>query len=301
MADAAASRGQALGCWRALGDRRREGDTLRWLSRLAWFQGRNADAERAGRQAVELLEGLAPGPELAMAYSNLSQLRMLADNTDEAVAWGGRAIELAESLGQTEILIHALNNVGSAETQASRPAGRPTLKRSLALALAHGLEEHVARAYTNLVYGALNLRDYPLTSRYLDEGIRYCTEHDLDTWRLYMLMSQARSELEQGRWTEATRTVELVLRDPRTAPVGRINALAVLGRAALAEATRGCGRPWTRHWLWQPGPGSCNGWVRWRSPGPRRPGWTAIRPRPGGWWKTPSTSQSGWGARRGPG
>ena len=243
MADAAASREQALGCWRALGDRRREGDTLRWLSRLAWFQGRNADAERAGRQAVELLEGLAPGPELAMAYSNLSQLRMLADNTDEAVAWGGRAIGLAESLGQTEILIHALNNVGSAETQASRPAGRPTLKRSLALALADGLEEHVARAYTNLVFGALNLRDYPLTSRYLDEGIRYCTEHDLDTWRLYMLMSQARSELEQGRWTEATRTVELVLRDPRTAPVGRINALAVLGRLRARRGDPGVWPP----------------------------------------------------------
>jgi hypothetical protein len=62
---AAASREQALGCWRTVADRRREGDTLRWLSRLAWHEGRNADAWRAGQEAVELLEGLAPGPELA--------------------------------------------------------------------------------------------------------------------------------------------------------------------------------------------------------------------------------------------
>src|SRR4029453_3549927 len=101
-------------------DRRREGDTLRWLSRLAWFEGRNADAERAGREAVELLEGLAPGPELAMAYSNLSQLGMLAGNTGEALAWGGRAIELAERLGQTEILGHSLKNVGPPEKTTGR-------------------------------------------------------------------------------------------------------------------------------------------------------------------------------------
>jgi DNA-binding CsgD family transcriptional regulator len=238
LTDATASRERALGCWRTLGNRRREGDTLRWLSRLAWFAGRGADADRVGREAVQLLEDLAPGPELAMAYSNLSQLAMLGANTDEAVAWGGRAIELAESLGQTEILVHALNNVGTAEMQAGRPGGQPTLERSLALALADGLEEHVARAYTNLAWEALYRRDYPLASRNLEEGIRYCTERDLDILRLYMLASQARADFEQGRWTEATRTVEIVLRDPRTAPVSRIDALAVLGRLRARRGDR---------------------------------------------------------------
>ena len=35
-----------------------------------------------------------------MAYSNLAQLAMLAEGTDEAVAWGGRAIALAEQLAR---------------------------------------------------------------------------------------------------------------------------------------------------------------------------------------------------------
>jgi DNA-binding CsgD family transcriptional regulator/tetratricopeptide (TPR) repeat protein len=240
---ATASRERALGCWRALRDRRKEGDTLRWLSRLAWFEGRNADAARAAQEAVKLLEGLAPGPELAMAYSNLSQLGMLAGNTDQAVAWGGRAIGLAERLGQTEILIHALNNVGTAEMQASRPTGQPTLERSLALARANGPEEHVARAYTNLASVALDRRDYLLASRYLDEGIRYCTDRDLDTWRLSMLESQAQADFEQGRWTAATGTVEIVLRDPRTAPVSRINALTVLGRVRARRGDPGVWPP----------------------------------------------------------
>jgi DNA-binding CsgD family transcriptional regulator len=168
---------------------------------------------------------------------------MLAGNNEEALAWGGRAIALAERLGQTEILVHALNNVGTVDWCQGRPAGQRTLERSLALALADGLEEHAARAYTNLAFSALNLRHYRLASRYLDEGVRYCTERDLDTWRLYMLASQARCDFEQGRWTAATRTVEVVLRDPRTAPVSRIEALAVLGRLRARRGDPGVWPP----------------------------------------------------------
>jgi hypothetical protein len=47
-------------------------------------------------EAVTILEDLAPGPELAMAYSNRSQLHMLADESQDAIIWGSRAIELAE-------------------------------------------------------------------------------------------------------------------------------------------------------------------------------------------------------------
>ena len=49
----------------------------RWLSRLSWFLGRPR-AERYALAAVGTLEPLGAGADLAMAYSNLSQLRMLA-------------------------------------------------------------------------------------------------------------------------------------------------------------------------------------------------------------------------------
>ena len=109
LPEATASRERALGRWRALRDRRNQGDALRWLSRLAWYQGRNADAERAGREAVELLEGLAPGPGAGHGLQRPVPARHAGGINDEALTWGGRAIELADSLGQTEILIHALN------------------------------------------------------------------------------------------------------------------------------------------------------------------------------------------------
>lgn len=135
IGEAVTARQNALDLHRASGDRLREGDAHRWLSRLAWFAGDNATAVCEGRRAVELLEREPSGVELAMAYSNAAQLSMLAGELNRAVDFGGRAIELAERLGETEILVDALNNVGSAELSAHVPGGQAKLECSLALAL----------------------------------------------------------------------------------------------------------------------------------------------------------------------
>ncbi len=226
----AASRGRALTCWRAAGDRLRQGDALRWLSRLAWFRGAAADAGSYGHEAVAVLEQLEPGPELAMAYSNLAQLGMLSGDTAATVHWGGLAIDLAERLDRTDILAHALNNVGTVEASADPPEPPDKLLRSLALARADGNEEHVARAFTNLGTIAVAMHDQPNADRWLGEGIAYCTEHDLDSWRIYMLAWLARLDTDRGDWAAALAATDEVLRDPRTTAITRVVALATLAR-----------------------------------------------------------------------
>ena len=70
------------------------GAAQRWMSRLFWFLGRGAEAERYADLAVATLEPLAPGHELAMALSNKAQLAMLAGRVPETLDWapaGGRA------------------------------------------------------------------------------------------------------------------------------------------------------------------------------------------------------------------
>ncbi len=230
MPEALEARLRALAAHRLRGDRLREGDAHRWASRLRWFLGENEAAEREARAALDLLEGLPPGPELAMGYSNMSQLRMLARDAGDAIVWGERAIALAERLGEHEILVHALNNVGTARFQAGDPEGRATLERSLDLALVGGLEEHAARAYTNLAAQAVEVRNYPRADDYLGRGIDYCREHDVDSWRLYMTGWLARSHLDQGRWDEAAEAAATVLRYPNPAAPSRIKPLTVIGR-----------------------------------------------------------------------
>jgi hypothetical protein len=68
------TRKQAMTIWKNVQRADKEGDNLRWLSRLFWFGGKRKEAERYAQEAVDILEKLQPGVELAMAYSNLSQL-----------------------------------------------------------------------------------------------------------------------------------------------------------------------------------------------------------------------------------
>ncbi len=103
----------ALEIWRAAGLRVREGDSLRWLSRLSWFSGRRAEALDYGSQAVAILESAPAGPELAMAYCNRAQLHMLAHEIDAAIEDSQRTIELAKRWSNDEILCFALATLGT--------------------------------------------------------------------------------------------------------------------------------------------------------------------------------------------
>ena len=237
---AAESRRKALAEHEAAGDLLRQGDTHRWLSRLAWFAGDGAMAETEAGQAIELLEPLGPTTELARAYSNHSQLCMLGDDLVGAREWGGRAILLAEQLDDQETLAHALNNVGTAEAMSGVPEGMLTLERSLRIAESLGLEEHVARALTNLTSCAVARHDLGPGLRWADEGIDYCREHDLDSWRLYITGWRARVHLERGDWDLAARDASIARGTPSLAPT-RVTPLIVLGRI---RARRGDGDPW---------------------------------------------------------
>jgi hypothetical protein len=60
-----------------------------------------SDADDAGRRAVALLEQLPPTRELAMAFGNLAQLRMNAEDADATVTSGTRSLELGSGSATT--------------------------------------------------------------------------------------------------------------------------------------------------------------------------------------------------------
>jgi DNA-binding CsgD family transcriptional regulator/tetratricopeptide (TPR) repeat protein len=225
-----AERRTALGIRRSTGETLREGDNLRWLSRLSWFRGQRAEAERYASEAITTLERLPPGHELALAYSNLAQLEMLAHRRDEAVSWATRALELAERLDDVEAQVHALNNRGAAKLLDGDPDGDRDLVRSLEGALQANLHEHAARAYTNLGSTWVALKNYRVAMPNLERGIAYSESLDLDSWRLYMQAWRARARLETGDWLGAGDDAEAVVTNPRTSPVTRLPALVVLGQ-----------------------------------------------------------------------
>ncbi|GHO90428.1 hypothetical protein KSF_004760 [Reticulibacter mediterranei] len=219
----------ALRIWQQCDRPEAIGQSLRWLSRFSWMLGKPGEAEQYATEAIHLLETLPPSSELARAYGTKAQLFMIAEDYPEAILWGERTLVLAESLSDIQTLAHALNTVGTAQLSAQNEQGRINLERSLQLALEKGWEDYAARAYCNLVTCAMRTRDYPHAVRYLQKGLAYCTEHDLDTWRTYLMAWQAAVKFEQGDWDEAASEARYVLDQHRIFPATKFWALVVLG------------------------------------------------------------------------
>ena len=90
--DAAEAIGRGLELWRAVGDRRSEGDATRRLSNVMWQLARGQEAAAAAETAVAILEPLPAGIELARAYANLAARRMMAARHEEAIEAGRRSV-----------------------------------------------------------------------------------------------------------------------------------------------------------------------------------------------------------------
>jgi DNA-binding CsgD family transcriptional regulator/tetratricopeptide (TPR) repeat protein len=218
-----ASRAEALA---ASPDER--GRHLRWLSRLSWLAGDPAAAERYARRAIDLLEETGTDRhELAYAYSNLAQLAALEGDPGTAETWGRQALDLAETTGDVEVASHALNNLGLLAP------GRPELlERSLAIALEHHLEEHAARAYTNLSHHLLLVRELDRAGDIFDRGIAYTDDRDLETWRIALLDGRSLLRLRTGDWVRAEQDAEVVARLAGTTVLAEW-ATAVRARLAM--------------------------------------------------------------------
>jgi len=222
-------RQQALECRRELGDPRQLGNSLRALAWPLWVVGRREEAESATRRAVAVLEPLPPGRELARAYGTLSLLCMTAEDLEGTVAWGTRALEVAQRFDDLESSVRALMNIGAIEFRRGVPGGREKLERSLGLAREAGLEPEAAGAFCYLALSATRTCAYALADSYVSAGLEYCSEQDLDGFRPYLVALRGELELEQGRWDEAADSAALVLAERGFGPASVI-ALVTLGR-----------------------------------------------------------------------
>lgn len=231
MAPAIAWQQRALASHSSKGDALRQGDVLRFLSRLHYLNGEFVQATERGSQAAAVLAGHPSTPELALAYANLAHLAMLADDAAEALRWSEPAMAIARQLGRDDILATVLNNLGTAIQYREFDRGLALLDQSIALGRRSGSEEHVARAYTNKGWSLMQARHLEQAVAVQDEGIEYCRERDLETWADYMRGGQALTLLDLGRWDEAGRLARSVVVDRGNTYLMRnpaVRALALL-------------------------------------------------------------------------
>ena len=235
--DAITMRAQALQLHQEHGDTAGVADAHRWLSRLNWFSARGAAAEAHGRQAVIVASSSDTGAVAAMALSNMSQLRMLAGDLEGARSWGERALEIARRIGADDALAHALNNIGTVRaTIQDFDSGVALIVESLQIALRGNLQEHAARAFSNLAATALMFRRFAEADQWIDRGVEFCADRDLDSWRLGLEGERALQVLYQGDLTGGRTRAQRILGDGRVPAVNRVTPQVVI---ALADIRQG--------------------------------------------------------------
>jgi len=229
IVEALEARRQALTLREQAGDTVRIGENLRWVSRLSWWRGYTRQARQAGVRAVEVLESIAPGPQLAMAYSNLSQLHMLAGEAT-AIEWGERAIDLARHFGDLDTEVHALVNVGSTRMERDPVQGFAELERAYAIAAAAGLDDHATRALANKACQAVEWCDFDIAEDVLERVLDFAEARDLDGYVRHLLGYRAAMLLARGDWAGAQADAEAAMSGPERPGPSRSTAQVALGK-----------------------------------------------------------------------
>ena len=147
-----------------------------------------------------------------------------------------RAIPIADASGDAQVRGTAYNVHGLALMYLDYERGRQQLERSLEIAVTAGLDWRIATAYGNLGSNACELFHFFDAERYLQEGLAYTAERDLDDHRLYQLGWLAAVHLYRGRWQDAEHAAEQVIHSPRAFSNSRWAAMLALGRL---QARRG--------------------------------------------------------------
>ena len=235
---------EAVAIWERVGDTRRLSGALAGHARSLIVAGRDPEAEKASRRALEVLGDEPEGPEAVEALGVQSYLRMLGRDNEEAVELGRRTIELGRGLPEAiSAVTLAWNTVGSARILLGDHAGgRADLEESLRLGAAHRLDRHMAAAWSNLVSGLGEMYRFADTDEYYEEGHRFTSERDLDSTRAYLEAWRALSLMHRGRWPEAEALAAAVVAAPIRSAISRTMALLALGRL---RARRGDEDAWT--------------------------------------------------------
>ena len=211
------------------------GRNLRRLSQLAWYAGRRQDMERRLAAALDVLEDQPPGPERAMAYSDLAlRIGMYGGRREEAERTAERAVALAETCGDPIALGHVQGRIGLLQALLAVDDG--LLRECLDRAHAVGRHFDVGMAYQGLATSAALRRDRAAARRWVDQGVEYLQVRDIVGPLLYLRGLQAAQALADGDWSAAEEMAGWVLAQPEGRGISGIHALTT---GALLQLRRG--------------------------------------------------------------
>jgi DNA-binding CsgD family transcriptional regulator/tetratricopeptide (TPR) repeat protein len=238
--EVAALRRRAADLRRQAGDRLGEGRELTELGRMAERMGDLATAEQLSRDALEILERMSPGRELAMAYASAGYCAMVALRTDEALWRAAQAIELAASADHPAAAILALRVRATGQIRGGRTADAYlSFDRARDLAVKAGDHEAVVAVVMDKAMDHFFERRYGEATRHFEEAIALGGAIDLDYRTSFAEACVAQIQFQQGHWAEADRLTARLLLEHQRQPQTRGTALTIRGRIGVRRGLPG--------------------------------------------------------------
>ena len=172
------------------------------LGEVVWSQGRGIDALESMAASYRVLADEEPDADLAQLAAQLGRFTFFNGETERAMEWIERSLEIAEALDLQEILSDALNTKSLVMLTFGRGSEATGLMRhALAIALEHDKPTAAQRAYNNLA----DLSDYddryPEAERMVGEGLSLARRVGNWYWES-SLLGHVYPKYALGRWDD---------------------------------------------------------------------------------------------------
>ncbi|MCB8979002.1 MAG: AAA family ATPase [Ardenticatenaceae bacterium] len=227
--DAIAGRREAIALWQEAGEPLRQGRSLTSLALLLQITGQKSEAEAANRQALELLEPLAPNLQLIHAYNMEAWLSLGNGDSERGVAMAEKGITIAQYFEEEEELPRLLEIAGLCWLYLDHQKGTEYLEQSLMLAQKYDHATRAGNIYANLASIYVDYHQFKRAEQTYEEGLPFAQERHLDSVRAYMDGWLALLKLYRGDWSAAEEIGQEAVGRQSTSP-GRGPALVALGR-----------------------------------------------------------------------
>jgi DNA-binding CsgD family transcriptional regulator len=221
LADAVASREQALALHEAAGEPLLTAIDRCELARLLWTQGRSTAGLPHAQRAFEQLQQM-PGAarECANAAATLAQLHLLDEQPDASLRWAALALPTLQTQGDTEGLPYLLSTLATATLrQRDDTTAWAQLREALALAQQHRQPEQAVRAWLNQATMGLVHHRHAFVSQAIEEGLAWCEANDVDLYAARLRIRLGYGLLAMGRLAEARPLLHALVSMPTLLPL----------------------------------------------------------------------------------
>jgi class 3 adenylate cyclase/tetratricopeptide (TPR) repeat protein len=231
--------GEAIIGLRQSGDVRSSADAMVRRSVVLEYRGEAAAGRVLLSDAVTLLEGLPPGPELARALATSAGSLMVSGRYQEAIREADRALGLAQRVHEPGAEARAHGFRGYSRAVQGDPEGLDEQRAALADLRAAGQGRATAVAYNNLGSCLLHMEGTRSALAALREGVGFAETRGLRESVMALEDSMLTVLFEAGEWDDLLRLGTKVVEEARRQGSGHDEVYAEADRAVVLAYREG--------------------------------------------------------------